>query len=284
MHGDSCAQRPIHPDDPFVKVLSPFTAMLRRLPFATRLRASVARFLDGSRRTDPHFLISRCVLSPNAQVVQIGSNDGKTNDPLRRLLLSRRHWQALLVEPVPSLFTRLVSNYPAEPRFVFENVAITLATNATFYWVDPSAQQHIPALPPWYDQLGSFDRSHITKHLNGVLEPFIVSAPLQCLTLSELLARHAVHRIDVLHIDTEGHDWQVLSQLNLVAHAPDIILYEHRHLSPDDKKRSIEFLAGTYDIYDLGRDYFAVTKTTGAKRRRALAGISDRRIHSVSEA
>lgn len=34
----------------------------------------------------------------------------------------------------------------------------------------------MPGLPVWYDQLGSFDRQHIVKHLDGRLEPFIVTS------------------------------------------------------------------------------------------------------------
>src|SRR5215475_11098250 len=60
----------------------------------------------------------------NPCVVQIGSNDGNTNDPLHKLLIDNPAWQALLIEPVPFLFEKLVANYPREDRFKFANVAV----------------------------------------------------------------------------------------------------------------------------------------------------------------
>ena len=58
---------------------------------------------------------------PHASIVQVGSNDGVTNDPSHDLLISHPSWTALLIEPVPFLFQRLKGNYPDSPRFRFEN-------------------------------------------------------------------------------------------------------------------------------------------------------------------
>jgi len=139
----------------------------------------------------------------STQLVQIGSNDGKTGDPLFPLLQKYQSWKALFVEPVPYLYKRLSENYTAS-RFTLENVAIGEAGNMNFYWVDPKAKDHLPDLPYWYDQLGSFDRNHIVKHLDGVLEPYILSAEISCITLDTLLDRNTISDIGILHIDTEG--------------------------------------------------------------------------------
>jgi FkbM family methyltransferase len=253
-------------------------SFLKPIWWARRVRRFAARLLDRSETRSPQYLLSQCVASAEGQVVQIGSNDGETNDPIRQLLLSRHQWRALFVEPVPYLYERLTRNYPCDPRFVFENVAVSDEKAAAFYWVDASAKQHLPDLPPWFDQLGSFQREHITKHLNGILEPFIVSATVRCMTLSELLVDHAIRQVDILHIDTEGHDWKVLSQLDLTACVPDVILYEHRHLSQADKQSSLRFLEGKYDLYDLGRDYFAIAKAARSIRRDAVSVVAKQRV------
>lgn len=264
-----------------MKTLRRCSSLLNRFPGAGRIKRFASRLFDRSWRKSPGYLLSECMTAPVAQIVQIGSNDGETNDPLRKLLLSRRHWRALFVEPVPYLFDRLTRNYPRDPRFAFENVAITRDEGAVFYWVDASAKQHVSNLPPWFDQLGSFDRGHITKHLDGILEPFIVSSPVRCMTLSQLLDHHAIRHIGILHIDTEGHDWQVLSQLDLNVHEPDVILFEHRHLSPIDKQSSLQFLAERYEIYDLGRDYLAIAQKTKAVRREPLSILAAQRIEPI---
>lgn len=195
-----------------------------------------------------------------ANLVQIGSNDGKTGDPLYPLLQKHIQWKALFVEPVPYLFNRLRGNYPDSNRFQVENVAIGNEASMVFYWVDPVAKDHLPDLPYWYDQLGSFDRNHIVKHLDGVLEPYILSEEIKCIKLNELLLNSGYKSIDILHIDTEGYDWQILSQLDLSKYKPKFVLYEYHHLSPTDLAASKKFLEKEYDVYQAGIDYLAVRK------------------------
>ncbi len=53
-------------------------------------------------------------------VVQIGSNDGITGDPLHKLIVKHKKWTALFVEPVPLLVEKLKKNYNNDSRFIFE--------------------------------------------------------------------------------------------------------------------------------------------------------------------
>ena len=172
--------------------------------------------------------------------VQVGSNDGTSGDPIHKLLERHKQWRGIFIEPVPSLFERLKANHPDSGRYVFENVAIGKERGeAVFHYVSEDAKAALgEKLPYWYDQLGSFDRQHILKHLDGLLEPFIVSQPLPCLPLQDVLDRNQVQRLDLLHIDTEGYDWQVLSQFDLARYQPKVVLYEHKHLSREDRRRA----------------------------------------------
>ena len=43
----------------------------------------------------------------------------------------------------------------------------------TFYWVGEKAATELADLPAWWDELGSFNKNHILKHLNGRLAPYI---------------------------------------------------------------------------------------------------------------
>ena len=199
----------------------------------------------------------------NAFLVQIGSNDGKTGDPLYPLLQKHKSWKALFVEPVPYSFDQLKKNYPDNNRFQFENVAINEGESMVFYWVDDQAKKDLPDLPYWFNQLGSFDRTHIMKHFDGALEPFIRSTLLEGINLNTLFKRNKVSKISVLHIDTEGYDWKILSQLDLNNFEPDFILYEHHHLSPSDKEDSIIFLNKKYHLFSIGIDILAVHKIAG---------------------
>lgn len=192
----------------------------------------------------------------NLFVVQIGSNDGVRNDPIHWLLQRNPSWKALLVEPIPAICDRLRANYSGNHNVRIDKVAIAEeAGSRDFYYVAATAKEHLPDLPYWFDQLGSFDREHIARELGESLESFIVSTQITALPLATVLNRNLVTKIDVLHIDTEGYDWVILSQLDQARFHPEVILFEHIHLSESDKHAAEEFLKCNYHISDLGRDY-----------------------------
>lgn len=204
--------------------------------------------------------IHTCGNKKNWTVVQIGANDGKTKDPLREFILKNQKWEVLLVEPVPYLFEKLKSHYSDSPRFSFENSAINNGTSQEFYWVDKKAKYILGNLPEWYDQLGSFDKGHISKHLNGILDPFIVSKSIQGITLETLFQKHGIRQIDLLRIDCEGHDWKILSQLDLSRFKPTLILLEMKHLNPEELKATLLFLRNDYQVYQFEGDFLCFSK------------------------
>jgi len=252
--------------------LNTIKTIIGELPFLGDLAVWVNHRIKGTWKTNPAYWISKIVPATTAQIVQIGSNDGAGGDPLKRLLKTRLKWRALLVEPVPHLFARLKANYGNSERFIFENAAINEGRNAQFFWLDETAKQAVPTLPPWYDQLGSFDRNHILKHFPQ-LDLFIQETAITGLTLADLFSKHQINHIDVLHIDTEGYDFRILSQLNLKKVRPTIILYEHQHLCPAEKHASVSFLKTDYDVFEWGADMFAVSKLVGEKIRSSLAPL-----------
>lgn len=180
--------------------------------------------------------------------VQVGSNDGVQGDPIFPLVSHRPGWRGLLIEPVPALFARLQKNYRRLPsarrRFAFENLAIAeKAGTRDFFHVSDRARNALgDELPFWYDQLGSFDRDHILKHLDGRLEPFIVARKVECATLSCVLARNHVETIDLLHIDAEGYDHEVLLQLDWKRWRPRAILFEYVHLTEQTRQECVDLL------------------------------------------
>ena len=223
---------------------------------------------------NPSKWIEKILIKPNACIIQIGSNDGKSGDPLYDLILKNLRWKILFVEPVLYLFKQLKENYGNENRFNFENVAINNGSWQTFYFISENAKKERPDLPTWIEQLGSFKKSNITDHLNGVLAPYIKEKKVLGITLTELLERNRVNSIDLLHIDVEGYDWAVLSQLELDKFSPEIILYEHKHLNHTDKTASVTFLKKhNFMIYQLGSDYIAIRNNVkNLKKIRALKG------------
>lgn len=216
-----------------------------------------------------------------ATVVQIGSNDGVAGDPLHAIMVRRPRWRALLVEPVPHIFEELVVNKAGLPNVVCENVAISDGSEQTFYAVDPAAEQALPDLPEWYDQLGSFDRTHITKHLGGLLEPYIREIHVRGDTLQGLLDKHGFGCVDLLHVDTEGYDYEVFKQFDLGRYAPKVVLIEHKHLSTADKGRILDRLAGRYAAFQLKGDLLAVDEARVPPA--AYAGNVGKRVRTAAD-
>ena len=169
---------------------------------------------------------------PEVFFIQIGANDGDHGDPLRRHVLAH-DWAGILIEPVPYVFERLLANHGARGKLVLENVAIGSRDGRMPFF---HLAQTTEALPHWYDQIGSFLRSNVTKHARYIpnIEERVVETPVQCMTFESLCKKHRVRRIDLLHIDAEGCDFEILKLIDLRHWAPDLLLYEHIHLGAED--------------------------------------------------
>lgn len=193
----------------------------------------------------------------DVQVLQIGSHDGATDDPVQRQLALHTGWRALLVEPVPFVHERLRRKYEGDARIQTANVAVGAADGTLpFYYLAPDTAERVPGLPHYWDQLGSFNREHIINNFGDRVSACIVEAAISTCTVTALLERHGIKKVDVLHIDTEGADWMILRQFPLREFHPAIIIVEHKHLSAEDKRQMRELLAAEYAVEDFGQDYF----------------------------
>lgn len=225
------------------------------------------------RLADAHHLrefllqITRAVEQP--VFVKVGANDGVTGDPCGDLFLTHTNWTGLLIEPVPYLVEKLQRIYGDRSRFTIDPVAVGSSPGfAKFYYVSEEAKRLHPDLPDWYDQLGSFQRQHITNH-DGRLAPFVQVMDVTVEPLRDILQRHRLTHIDFLHIDTEGHDLHVLRSVNLQTLAPMAVWVEHKHLSPDDRSAMHALLEGQgYDIWTGRDDFFAVHREADQRLHR----------------
>lgn len=160
--------------------------------------------------------------------VQIGAHEGRARDPLfRHILLDG--WAGILVEPQPDAFQKLKKSYGRLKNLRFEAVAIDEKSGQRpFYYVEPQA-----GLPAWVNQLSSFHRDVPAIVLAKFPMAMIKTVTVDCLSLNDLLVKHAVATLKVLIIDAEGHDATILQSLDFNSYTPDLILYEHYHLSKD---------------------------------------------------
>ncbi|MEE4488998.1 FkbM family methyltransferase [Streptomyces sp. BE230] len=162
--------------------------------------------------------------------VQIGANDGRHDDPLNPFV-ERSRWRGVLVEPVPYVFKRLTHTYAHRPDLILVNAAVSSREgSATFYYLEETTD----ALPVWYDQVGSFMLETIldtwSERMIPDLRERIRETEVNCLTFTTLCERSDVARVDVIHMDTEGHDYEILKSIDLVRYRPELVIYEHKHL------------------------------------------------------
>ncbi|MCX6991491.1 MAG: FkbM family methyltransferase [Chlamydiae bacterium] len=171
--------------------------------------------------------------------IQIGANEGvMSNDFLHPFILEKK-WKGILIEPVPSIFKKLQKNYAHIPNLHFENVAISdRKKQAEFFVVDSETEffKNNPGLVnqaggPWGDQKGSLDRDHVVKHSSAISDVQYKSISVQCLTFQDIIEKYQLPKVDLLQMDTEGHDDVILLSIDYAKIAPRLIIFEHEHLS-----------------------------------------------------
>lgn len=193
-------------------------------------------------------------------VVQIGSHDGRTDDPLYPFLSNDPAWSALLVEPLPFYVNQLYPLYSDRKNVRIVQAAVgSQCGSAPFYWVDPSARSTLHDLPSWFAQLGSLDSTHIRKHFGASIGPHILTCRVATLTLLQLLTDYNVTDFHILHVDAEGSDWIILQQLRYLPRIPEFILFEHIHLNPSTLKTAVSYLEQFYALQFVDKDCFGIS-------------------------
>jgi FkbM family methyltransferase len=193
--------------------------------------------------------------------VQIGSNDGKKNDPLHSYII-KNGWKGILVEPDLANFKKLVNNYSQVNGLIFENLGVgPVKGEMLFYRLKDITEQE----PGWYDQVGSFDRETFLKniHYGKDLEKRMTAEPLPVITFEDLLQKNNFHTVDLLHTDTEGFDYKILRSIDFAKHDIRIVLFEGEWMTQFELRELIEYLRKyNYTIFQCGVDYAGVKLLT----------------------
>lgn len=192
------------------------------------------------------------------RLVQIGSNDGEKNDPLRKFILDQQP-EGILVEPFVPNFKKLVSNYNRFPhRLHFENIGIADNDQVLeFYYLTDITESE----PDWYDQVGSFDKATFVKNVEVVPELInrMQVREIPCLSVSKLLDKYNWETVDLIHIDAEGFDYRIIKSLDLARIKPCIILFETDWMTQFEMKQLDRlFKQEGYTVYAEGIDKIAI--------------------------
>lgn len=212
-------------------------------------------------------------------VIQIGANDGKWNDPIHAFLMQEAEsTNLLLVEPQPEIAAILARTYESHPSVtIFEGAVSRESGEMILYRVRPdlwesTSMPYLKDAPAYRAPSGfaSTDREHVERHVDMLRwrsdgRPVAVDEAIEALrvparTLGDLATSHShVFPVDVLQVDVEGiDDTLVLAALDSGTY-PHIINFEAHHLPPGRRAAVESKLTDSgYRLAAVGGDLLAV--------------------------
>lgn len=167
-------------------------------------------------------------MNMNKTIIQIGSHVGNTcNDPIFNIV--DNNTKLILVEPVPFLFEQLKNNYNKKfvnnHNIIFLNKAVSDFIGEIEMTI-PSEKNDFSKLPFWASQLASINNDHALGHISNLL---VEKINVKTTTINEIVKEYNINQIDLLHTDTEGHDYTILMNYNFEI-KPKQIMFEHKHM------------------------------------------------------
>jgi FkbM family methyltransferase len=227
-----------------------------RLRARARHRIERPAHRPAPRLVGPELLREFAELQPEAFFVEVGSNDGDSFDHLRSHILQRR-WRGVMVEPIPHVFDRLQRNYAANERIALEHAAVSSNDGmVSAYYLAPLRAAEGGTMPHWYDAVASLSRDMVLAQGASIpgVEQRLREVEVPALTFDSLCRKHGIEQLDLLVVDTEGHDFEVLSGVDFAALRPRLVVYEHLHLG--EQRAGCRALLGRagYEVMEEGFD------------------------------
>lgn len=147
--------------------------------------------------------------------LQIGSNDGISQDPLREFIVRHPTWSGCFVEPLPHLFEKLKRNYGYLRRknLRYENAAVSDSASLSYLFRIKS--EYHSEFPSFVDQIASFKRSYLTAVFpnHAQIDDKTERVHVRSLPITGLAATFQTTGIDILHLDVEGYEAVILKAL-----------------------------------------------------------------------
>jgi len=190
-------------------------------------------------------------------IVQVGAHIG--NDEYVARVLETGH-NVIFIEPIKELFDKLVENHNKlrpNNNYIFLNKACSNYNGVLELHVpyiklfskETGLKYNKLGLPPWTDQLGSVLENHVKKHHIN-LDTKVIK--IECVTLDSIIKEYEIESIDLLIIDTEGHDYEVLKGLNFNDLKPNIIIFEHKHIEGTNAPLGVKYNEIMKYFFSLG--------------------------------
>lgn len=207
--------------------------------------------------------------TPNLFFIQVGSNDGVQNDPLSKFIF-RDRWNGIMTEPQPEAYKSL--------QYVYQGTGVRPINMAVDNTVSERKLYRVSFTNArWASGLSSFNRSQLETQVNngyidkkckseGIIPPaekesYIAEHSVRCISFEQMMEKFKIEKVDLLHIDTEGYDFEILKQFNLTQYLPGAVVFERTHLAQADRDAAKKMLQNAgYEVFDFGADTAAINK------------------------
>jgi FkbM family methyltransferase len=210
---------------------------------------TVARILARLQKAAPdrtsevvRFLARAIESQTSFSVLQVGSYDGVSNDPVHDLVERYDHVRAVLLEPQPGPYAALEDLWRDTARVTTLRCALSDTTGERPLYVISDEHRHKHPFP---DQVSSFLRAQVefafSRYVWRPAADAITSVVVPTVDWPTLLKQHGP--FDLVVIDAEGYDAEILQLMDLSMESPGIILYEHRCLSSGSRRRCEQLLS-----------------------------------------
>ena len=186
----------------------------------------------------------------NIFFIQVGSNDGFQNDPLYKFV-KRDAWKGIVLEPQKQAFKNLSFLYKKDAVIPINKALSSDNENKKLYKVAFCEDR-------WATGLSSFIKSHLEARIDdgyidqkceeyGITPPelrkdYIKAIDVPCTSFENLFETHPISKVDLLHIDTEGFDYEVIKMFDFEQFSPKLVVFEHIHLSEQNKNEAQNYL------------------------------------------
>lgn len=156
----------------------------------------------------------------NGLFIDVGAYDGITNS---NTLFFERHlgWKGLLVEPNPSVFSKLAEHRSA----VSENVAIGASPGSQIFSTVSGYAEQLSALDMHTGVLSGWRRRREIKRHGGEIN----AIPVQVVPLQELIEKHSLHQVQLLSVDVEGAEEAVIRSVDFSRFHAQLVLLENNY-------------------------------------------------------
>ena len=219
------------------------------------------RYIESSSLNSGDFIKLQISKKKINNIIQIGANDGKSDDFLRSSI--NIDTNLLLVEPIKVAFEKLQKNYSGYKNVKFINKAIDVVTGKkNIFSVNPKyydfyEKKYKSKDVSWLTVLASFHREHLEYH--GIKSNHIQSVEIDCINFKELIEQYDYQKLDLLVVDTEGYDDVLVTNFIQNTYIRPIIILEWIHIKKNKAEELIELLkSNNYKFLKLSKDLICI--------------------------